>query len=62
LGKSIKDALYRAEKYSIAGADAILIHSKEKTPNEIFRFSKLFKKKGFVNICCRTLYGSGGGN
>ena len=47
LGKSIKDALYRAEKYSIAGADAILIHSKEKNPKEIFQFAKLFKKSKF---------------
>jgi len=47
LGKSIKDALYRAEKYSIAGADAIVIHSKEKTPTEIFQFAKLFKKSKF---------------
>ena len=47
LGKSIKDALYRAEKYSIAGADAILIHSKEKNPKEIFQFAKFFKKSKF---------------
>ena len=47
LGKSIKDALHRAEKYSIAGADAILIHSKEKNPKEIFQFAKLFKKSKF---------------
>jgi len=47
LGKSINDALNRAEKYSIAGADAILIHSKEKTPKEIFQFAKLFKKSKF---------------
>jgi phosphoenolpyruvate phosphomutase len=47
LGKSIKDALFRAEKYSAAGADAILIHSKEKIPKEIFRFAKLFKKSKF---------------
>ena len=47
LGKSIKDALYRAEKYSMAGADAILIHSKEKNPKEIFQFAKLFKKSKF---------------
>ena len=46
-GKSIKDALYRAEKYSIAGADAILIHSKKSTPKEIFQFAKLFKKSKF---------------
>lgn len=47
LGKSIKDALHRAEKYSIAGADAILIHSKEKNPKEIFQFAKLFEKSKF---------------
>jgi phosphoenolpyruvate phosphomutase len=47
LGKSMKDALNRAEKYSAAGADAILIHSKEQTPKEIFRFAKLFKKSKF---------------
>jgi phosphoenolpyruvate mutase len=47
LGKSLKDALYRAEKYSAAGADAILIHSKEKTPKEIFLFAKLFYKSKF---------------
>jgi phosphoenolpyruvate phosphomutase len=47
LGKSIKDALYRAEKYSAAGADAIVIHSKEKNPKEIFQFARLFKKSKF---------------
>jgi phosphoenolpyruvate mutase len=47
LGKSLKDALTRAEKYSIAGADAILIHSKEKTPKEIFRFAKVFRKSRY---------------
>ncbi len=47
LGKGLKDALKRAESYSKAGADLILIHSKEKTPNEIFSFSKVFKKSKF---------------
>ena len=40
LGKDVKDALKRAEAYSSAGADAILIHSKEKKPTQIFQFSK----------------------
>ncbi len=44
LGKGLKDALKRAKIYSKAGADAILIHSKEKTPKEIFQFSKMFRK------------------
>ena len=44
LGKNLNDALKRAEAYSKAGADAILIHSKEKNPNLIFKFAKKFIK------------------
>ncbi len=44
LGKGLKDALKRAEAYSKAGADIILIHSKSNTSKEIFSFSKIFKK------------------
>ena len=47
LGQGIEDALKRANAYSKAGADAILIHSKEKTPHEIFAFAKKFKKSKF---------------
>ena len=47
LKKGKNDALKRAEAYSEAGADAILIHSKEKKPDEIFEFSKLFSKSKF---------------
>ncbi len=47
LGKDLKDAMRRAEAYSQAGADAILIHSKEKYPNQIFSFSKNFSKSKF---------------
>ena len=51
LGKGLNDALKRAEIYSKAGADAILIHSKKKTPNEIFSFAKKFKKsKNFIPL------------
>ena len=51
LGKGLKDALKRAEIYSKAGADAILIHSKEKTPSEIFSFAKEFKKsKNYIPL------------
>ncbi len=44
LGKNLKDALKRANAYSKAGADAILIHSKEKNPEQIFSFAREFKK------------------
>ncbi len=47
VGKGINDALKRAEVYSKAGADAILIHSKEKSPAEIFSFSKKFRKNKY---------------
>ena len=51
VGKGLKDALKRAEIYSKAGADGILIHSKEKTPKEIFSFAKEFKKsKNFIPL------------
>ena len=51
VGKGLKDALKRAEVYSKSGADAILIHSKEKTPKEIFKFARKFKKsKNFIPL------------
>ena len=51
VGKGLKDAIKRAEIYSKAGADAILIHSKEKTPAEIFSFAREFKKsKNFIPL------------
>ena len=51
LGKGLNDALKRAEIYSKAGADAILIHSKENNTKEIFSFAKKFKKsKYFVPL------------
>ena len=47
LKKGLKDAILRAEAYSRAGADAILIHSKEKSPKQIFSFSKTFQKSKY---------------
>ena len=47
LGKGLKDGIKRANAYSEAGADLILIHSKEKTPKEIFSFSKIFRKSKY---------------
>ena len=48
LGKGINDALKRAKAYSLAGADLIMIHSKEKKPDEIFKFSKIFSKSKYA--------------
>ncbi|TWH39001.1 phosphoenolpyruvate mutase [Dulcicalothrix desertica] len=39
-GWDLSEALRRAEAYRIAGADAILIHSKSSRPNEILAFAK----------------------
>ncbi len=47
LGKNLKDAIKRAEAYSKAGADAILIHSKENNPYQIFEFAKKFIKSKY---------------
>lgn len=43
-GKTINEALERANVYIDAGADAIMIHSKEKNADEIIDFVKEFRK------------------
>ena len=42
LGNGINDAILRSKKYIKAGADAIMIHSKKKSPNEIKEFCKKY--------------------
>lgn len=44
LGKGIDDALIRANAYLQAGADGIMIHSREKEPNEIFEFCRRYNQ------------------
>ena len=44
LEKGIKDAVIRAKAYIKAGADAIMIHSIDKTPKEIFKFCKIYNE------------------
>jgi phosphoenolpyruvate phosphomutase len=39
-GMGMKEAIKRALAYEKAGADAILIHSKQNSPNEVFEFSE----------------------
>ena len=43
LEKGMEDALLRAKAYVEAGADAIMIHSRKKEPDEIFEFIKQFR-------------------
>ena len=42
-GLGMNEALKRATAYENAGSDAILIHSKQKTPDEIFEFADSWK-------------------
>ena len=44
LKQGIADALKRAQAYINAGADCIMIHSKEKTPDEVLSFCKEYNK------------------
>ncbi len=44
LKKGIEDALKRAKAYIEAGADGIMIHSKEKEPKEVLEFCMEYKK------------------
>lgn len=52
LNQGINDAISRAEKYTKAGADVILIHSRKNNPMEIFKFSKIIRKKYPEIILC----------
>lgn len=45
LEKGQKDALERAFAYVKAGADGIMIHSRKKSPDEIFAFCDAFRKE-----------------
>ena len=58
LGKNVKDAIIRARSYIKAGSDGIMIHSKKKTPKEIFDFAKQFRKefKDIPLVCVPTSY------
>lgn len=44
LSMGMEDALERAKAYIEAGADGIMIHSKEKTPDEILQFCGEYRK------------------
>ncbi len=44
LDKGVDDAIERAEAYVGAGADAVMIHSRRKEPDEVFEFCRRFDK------------------
>jgi len=43
--KGMDEAIKRGNAYSEAGADAIIIHSKQKNPSEIFEFTERWKRQ-----------------
>ena len=55
--KGMDEALRRAKAYEKAGADAILIHSKKNTPNEIFELSEKWNE-GIPLVVVPTSYPS----
>lgn len=54
LGKGLDDAMARAEAYLAAGADGIMIHSRQQTPDEVFafcdRYAALPERKPLVAV------------
>ncbi|MBE5896308.1 MAG: phosphoenolpyruvate mutase [Lachnospiraceae bacterium] len=48
LEKGMEDAIKRANAYVEAGADAVMIHSRKKCPDEIFEFLKLFRESDLL--------------
>lgn len=55
-GWGCDEALRRADAYLSAGADAILMHSKQKNPDEIEQFVKAWNNKGPVVIVPTNYY------
>lgn len=54
-GRGMDEAIMRAEAYYRAGADAILIHSKKATADEIFRFAEIWANRAPL-IIVPTMY------
>ncbi len=55
-GWGIDEMLLRAEAYRLAGADALLIHSKKVTPDEVLAFAKAWANKCPLLIVPTTYY------
>lgn len=47
-GESVAEAIRRAEIYAKAGADGIVIHSNQKSPQQILDFAKEYKRAGLT--------------
>lgn len=63
-GAGMDEALLRARHYVLAGADAIVIHSRAAVPDEVIAFSRAFQQLGdelgrrVPLVCIPTIYNS----
>jgi phosphoenolpyruvate phosphomutase len=55
-GWGIDEMLLRADAYHLAGADALLIHSKKVTPDQVLGFAKAWRNKCPLMIVPTTYY------
>lgn len=55
-GYGMDEALRRAEAYREAGADAILMHSKSKTPDEILEFARIWGERSPLVVVPTTYF------
>jgi PEP phosphonomutase and related enzymes len=55
-GWGLDEMLLRAEAYHLAGADALLIHSKKVTPDQVLAFAKAWANKCPLVIAPTTYY------
>jgi phosphoenolpyruvate phosphomutase len=58
LEAGLDDAISRARTYVEAGADGIMIHSREKTPKSVFEFARIFRLDfpSVPLVCVPTTY------
>lgn len=58
LEKGMADALARADAYADAGVDGIMIHSREKQPDEVYEFARAFRSshRSLPLVCVPTSY------
>lgn len=58
LDKGMHDAIARAQAYTGAGVDGIMIHSRKKTSDEVYEFAKIFKSEfpTLPLVCVPTSY------
>ena len=63
-GTGLQDALERAEKYISAGADGIMIHSYQRSPDEVLAFADAYERicrrlgRRPILVCVPTTYNS----